>query len=193
MTLFSEVLTLTLTPVSVIAVMAYLSRQYLELQVTKDLEIFKKQLDRSLFEHQTRFSLIHQKQAEVIGTLYGNICRTASRLAEMIHIYQPGGVNLPERKQNFVTLAREMQDYYNEHRIYLNDDICTKVDEIVSVIHTVWISFDFAENSQEYAPDKTGEWLKAEREMKAKWPPLKDQLEKEFRALLGVKAPGGDG
>ena len=80
--------------------------------------------------------------------------------------------------------AKEMQDYYNEHQIYLNDSICRKVDEIEKLLHSVFVDFDIAQGGEEYKPDPSGNWLKAFNELKDKWPPLKDELRSQFLKIL---------
>ncbi len=186
MTLTEQITILVLTPASVIAVLVFLARVLLDYQISKDLEVFKKQLERSLFEYQVRFSLIHEKRAEVIGTLYGKICRTAARLAALVHIFQPGGVSLPDRKKDFCAIASDMQDYYREHQIYLSESICQKVDAMLEVLQSVWVTFDLAERGESYEPDRTGDWARAAIEFRDKWPPLKKQLDTEFQAILHV-------
>ncbi|MEW5980140.1 MAG: hypothetical protein AB1898_30465 [Acidobacteriota bacterium] len=185
MTLTQQIVALIFTPAAVIAVFAYLARRLLDTQISKDLETFKAQLDRALFEHKTRYSLVHEKRAQVIGELYGKIARTASRLAGLIHIFQPGGgPSLTDKKIQVAQAAQDMQDHFNENQIYLADSTCSKVEEIIDLLHSVFVTFDVAQMGDKYKPDHSGLWRDAHKRLKQKWPPLKAELKNEFRAIL---------
>ena len=124
--------------------------------------------------------------------MYGKITKTSSRLARLIHILQPvDDIPLLEKKRAVAEVAEEMQDYYNEKRIYLDDSTCQMVDEILEVLHSVFISFNTGQTGDSYKPDDSGLWREANKEFREKWPPLKKALEKEFRDVLQGKKPTG--
>lgn len=194
MSFYEQLFALIFTPTAVLIVMAYLLRQWLSSQISRDLEKFKADLDRSLFEYKTKFSLIHEVRAQVIGELYGKISRASSMLARLVHIFQMGnGISLLDKKKAVAEVAQGMQDYYNEKRIYLDDSTCEKIDGIIEVLHSVFVTFDVAQKGDSYEPDDSGLWREANREFREKWPPLKKALEKEFRDILHGKKPMGIG
>ncbi len=199
MEIWQQVLTLTLTPTMVVALLAYLGKGLLDTQIRKDLAAFKAGLDsqinrdlaafktslnQALFEHQTRYSILREKQALVIGELYSKIAHVSSRLAGMIHIFQPGGVNVQERISEVASLAQDMQDYFSQHEIYFDDSTCTMIDQMNGVLHSVYTSFSVSQTGETYGPDESGLWRGANKEFKEKCVPLKQELRREFRAIL---------
>ena len=63
MSFSQQLIALIFTPTAVVVVVAYLLRQWLSSQISRDLAAFKVQLERSLFEYKTKFSLIHETRA----------------------------------------------------------------------------------------------------------------------------------
>jgi len=186
MSLGQQIFALIFTPVVVIAVLAYLGRKLLDTQINKDLEVFKANLNQTLFEHKTRYSLLQEKQALTIGELYGKIARVSSRLSKLINIFQLGdNVSLQDKINEVASMATDMQDYFYEHEIYFDDSTCTMINEVLLVLHSVYVNFSASQKGSEtYQSDESGQWRSAIEEFRKKYAPLRQKLKRELRAIL---------
>jgi len=185
MNLFKEILVLTLTPASVNVLLIYLGKKFIDSKISIKLAVFKKDLEKSLFEHKTHYSLFHEKQAEVIGILYGKIVQTASQIHRLVDIFQfSDGKPLSQKKREVKEIGNDMLDYYKEHRIYLEEDICKIIDKMNDTFRSVYFRFDLSQTEEEYKPDPTGEWIKASKELDNAIPELKKKLEEDLKKVL---------
>jgi len=185
MNLLYEILRITLSPVAVTALLIFWGRKTIDIRISKNLELFKKNLEQILFEHKTHYSLFHEKQAEVIGILYGKIVRTASQIHRLVDIFQfSDGKPLSQKKNEVKEIGNDMLVYYYEHRIYLDEDTCRIIDNIIKTSISVYLRFDSSQTEEKYKPDPTGEWIKASKEFDNVIPELKNKLEEDLKKVL---------
>ena len=90
MELWQQLLALILTPTLAVAAMAWLIRKFFERGLQRDLERFKNELELERFEYQTKFSIIHQKRAEIVSGLYSRLARARAHLGNLVAVFQPG-------------------------------------------------------------------------------------------------------
>ena len=186
MEIWEKILVLTVTPSAVIAAVAYIVRKLFDRGLQRDLEKYKSDLELQRFEHQSKVSLINEKRAEVIGILYGRIAKARRLMAQLTHIFQEGGQSLVEKKKQTADACNKADNYFNEHRIYLNQNTSEKLDLVFEKIKSAFISFDIAQPGEEYKPDQTGLWRESSKEIRKELSPLLEDLEREFRDLLGM-------
>lgn len=186
MSLFSQVVQLVLTPALIVAGLAWLMRSFFDQSLRRDLAKFQNELEASRFEHQTRFSLIHQRQAEVISGLYSRLAKARRLIAQLVALFQPGGQNLAEKKQRAADACNDADEFFNENRLYLAEDLAAKVEDSLDIMKGAFITFETAMQANEYEPDHSGLWKQANDELKEKLPPLQTEMEARFRSILGV-------
>lgn len=186
MEFWKQLLALTLTPTLTVVAIAWLIRKLFESGLQRDLERFKSELESKRFEHQTRFSLIHQKRAEVLSNLYSRLARAKSLLGDLVAIFQPGGQLLPEKKKKTADSLNDASSYFFEHRIFLNKTTAIQVEEVLSAMREAFVAFDTSQlENVEYRPDSTGLWMESYNNVRDKISPLLSELEMEFRKTLG--------
>ncbi len=201
MELWQQILALILTPVMIVGVLAYLFKLLLKSSLDKDLERYKSELksgfDKDLekfkselaiqqFEFQKRFSLIHEKRAEVLGELYARLDRTERALADLTSLLQLNdGRTLQDKKTATQSIGKDFSDYYSTKKIYLDESLCNQIEEMQKILHDAWVAFDTSQHGACYHDDKTGLWNYSSTMVKEKFPPLKKQLEELFRKELG--------
>lgn len=186
MEFWKQLLALTLTPTLAVVAIAWLIRKLFESSLQRDLERFKSELELKRFEHQTRFSLIHQKRAEVLSNLYSRLARAKSLLGDLVAIFQPGGQLLPEKKKKAADSFNDASSYFFEHRIFLNKTTAIQVEEVISAMREAFVAFDTSQlENVEYRPDSTGLWMESYNNVRDKISPLLSELEMEFRKTLG--------
>ena len=186
MEFWKQLLALTLTPTLTVVAIAWLIRKLFESGLQRDLERFKSELESKRFEHQTRFSLIHQKRAEVLSNLYSRLACAKSLLGDLVAIFQPGGQLLPEKKKKAADSFNDASSYFFEHRIFLNKTTAIQVEEVISAMREAFVAFDTSQlENVEYRPDSTGLWMESYNNVRDKISPLLSELEMEFRKTLG--------
>lgn len=183
---WQQLIGLIVAPAVVVGAIAWLLRGIVSQGFARDLQKYKSELERQDFEHRERFSLIHQRRAEVIATLYGKIARTKSVVADLVGIFQQGGQSLMEKKKKAADIYDDMSAYFFENRIFLPRETSEKAEKLVMTIRDVLIEFDTAQmGNDEYKPDQTGLWVQAFKRLRDEVPPILSELEHEFKELLG--------
>jgi hypothetical protein len=187
MELWKELLILILSPLAVISAGAYLIRKVLERGLNRDLEKYKNELEMHRFEYQTRFSLIHQKRAEVIGEFYSRLVESEDLLRRLTSVFQPHNqpLPLPMRKDETRAAYWRCKDYFNGHRIYFDEELCLKIDTFLKVMFSAFCDFDTGQDGEKLEKDESGLWVQAWKTVQEKLPPIKTELELVFRKILG--------
>ena len=184
---WQQLIAIVLTPTLSVAALAWLLKSLFSSGLQRDLERYKRELDAKQFEQQARFSLIHQKRAEVIAELYARLARAKARLGELVAIYQPGGQSLIEKKKGTAEAFNDANSYFHERRIFLPEEIAESVDVVFEAMRDAFIEFDTAQRgSDEYKPDNTGLWIQSFKGVREKLPPLMKKMEAQFRCEIGA-------
>jgi lipopolysaccharide export LptBFGC system permease protein LptF len=184
-----EIIKIAFAPAAVIAGVTYLLKLYLESYSKRDLEKFRLQLnhelEKSLFEYQTKFSFYHQRQTMVIAELYSLLVDASSKIHSLTHIVQFSGEgSLKERKKNTADAYNKLVDYYSKNKIFIEKNICNKLDELIKLLRDALIEFDVAQGGDKYEPDDSGLWIKSFTTIQEKVPPIKQELEEYFREIV---------
>jgi len=166
-------------------------------------------------EHQVRFSRLHEKQAEVIATLYDRLYHFNGSLQRLLFEYQhreiredldrkfylnkreewklvPGIHTLrPEESERINELSKitsELHIFYGINRLYLPTKCCALMDRLSS------ISAFIASSYQNVALKDNDGNLLVHPDVKRVWdaaletiPALLSELENEFRSALGAE------
>jgi len=181
-----QLIGLIVMPSVVVGALAWIIRGVISQGFARDIEKYKAELEQQSFEHRERFSTIHQRRAEVIANLYGKIARTKSVTADLVGIFQQGGQSLIEKKQKAAEIYNDMASYFYQNRLFLPKDTAAKAEKLIGTIREVLIEFDTAQmGNEEYKPDETGLWREAYERLRDEVPPILEELEEEFKELLG--------
>jgi hypothetical protein len=176
-----------IAPALVVGAVAWILRAVIAQGFARDIQHYKSELDRANFEHQQRFSTIHQRQAEVIANLYGKIAKSKGVTADLVAIFQQGGQSLMEKKQRAADVYNDMAAYFYENRIFLPREAAEKAETLISTLKEVLIEFDAAQiGNDEYKPDQTGLWRQSYKRLRDEVPPVLEELESEFKKILGI-------
>ena len=137
-------------------------------------------------EYQTRFSLMHQKRAGVIGELYSSMAEIEELLKKLVgHPLTLSGV--PFNLDDLIDAYDRTRIFYHRNRIYFEDAICQQVERVLNVLHEIIttgsrIRADKA-ITQEQAVNAVEESIE---KIEHVFPVLMKQLEKDFKSVLGV-------
>jgi hypothetical protein len=201
MNTLETILALIFLPSSIVAGIFFMLRKFFEQALSRDIEQFKAKLQSELeqsklrlenelqtkyFEFQTKFSSYHQKQAEVIGELFGMLNETEWVVTKLVHPMRSGDQR-PIQEQVYeadgqcVALSR----FFTKNRIYLDDDVCQKMDTIIHGMRRAIIRFNVSHMNVNGNPS-VDMWIEAWKVMEEELPPLKKALESQFRKSLSV-------
>ena len=155
-----------------------------------EIERFRAELERSAFEHQTRYQSLHIKRAETIAELYELLVQASIDLASFTNFYQEGGVTLQiEKGQKAVESGRALFEFFEKKRIYFKQDSCERISSFILELRKVLIDFgpvldDLVNLSN--GKERTEQWAIVLEELNNKLPPIKNEIEQEFRKILGL-------
>jgi len=166
----------------------------LELQ-NKD---FQHNLDLRLDEFNIQFSKLHQERAEIIKQIYYDIIDVQSHMSIYLKPINPNSSGIDEEKHRRYLKVNEvivkLINSYRPNKIYLAEGLAKKMDLILE---------DFINEIGAYtlfhklSTQNKLEFFNTEKEVKTKsemiklvdeeFPKIIQEIEKEFRKLLGVK------
>ena len=158
---------------------------------------FQHTLDLKLNEFNIQFSKLHQDRAEVIRVLYQKIIELQTAMTIFTQMLKPiieNAENEEELRLHRVNNAlQDFVNYFSPNKIYFNKSLTAKLDSLLK---------EYNENGWNYArmnkafdnpklphdifveyADKTTEISKL---VKEKFPQIIEDLEDEFRKILGV-------
>jgi hypothetical protein len=176
---------------------AWIIRSIINSFLKRDIENYK----NKLMESQIRFTKLHEERATVIRDLYYKLVELDDNLKSLICPLQlAGDINLKKKFKKSTKAGNNFLDFSHKNRIYFNNEINDIIDKINSLMKRAFYDFRSAQEmdelSKQVSSRKEGSWINKEK--MEKWnkawdtitleiPKLKEQLEKEFREILGVK------
>lgn len=193
---------------ALLAVLAYTGRTLLEKILARDttrfvsdlkaksdaaVEHLKSDLQLRTIEHQVRFSRLHEKRASVITDLYGHLVETLWAAESFLSPMQWTGE--PSKKEKHGTAMNQLAlffRYFDKHRIYLPETLCTSLESLLLKVRSHVINFGvYVQLDEAGLPDHTrlqkdDAWNKGWDAIKTEIPLARKRLEDEFRSLLGA-------
>lgn len=156
----------------------------IELQSTNDKELarLRSELERTTFEHQTRFVKLYDKRAEVIGNIYPLIIDAEAKCFSLA----PTFLDVPEEKltSQALEVTRDLRTYFDRNRLYLDTELCSDIDTLLKKLSTSSLKFQ-ASKLKENESNKERIWNEGYQEFINEVPKVKSNLEKKFRELFG--------
>lgn len=144
-------------------------------------------LQADLYRYQTTFALHHNKRAEVIGEIYSLLFEAKESVEALVHIKELRK-DVEVQRGEAEEKCNKLAYYFNKHRIYIDESICEKMDELTLSLKIAVVLHNFGRTvSREPMPDiAMGEYHigEAARILKEKFPPLEKELQMTFREVL---------
>lgn len=166
-----------------------------DLQAKSDaaIEHLKNELQLKTIEHQVRFSRLHDKRADVIAELYGFFVEALWDAESFLSKIEWSGE--PNKKEKYVAAMNKLIDlyrYFDKNRIYLPHELCSSLEELIVEVRSLVINFgvyvdfpcDSLNNSAQQ--EKREVWNAGWEAIKNQVPLARQNLENEFRSLLGA-------
>lgn len=177
-----------------IGAVAWLVRSLMLHLLSKDLETFKGQLQLAAFEHQVRFTQLHERRASILAELYSKIVQLHRAATSFVRWY-PSADDADKEHQlkQLWQAADDYRSYFERHRIYFDQPTCEKVDSLngaLSQATSVLAVFAHEGDSVTATEEEIfREWKKAMTAIDDEVSKLKQSIEDCFRGILGVEVP----
>jgi hypothetical protein len=148
-------------------------------------------------EFNIRFSRLHQERADVIKEIYKLLIKLQSAMftftRTMHPVFEDGDKEAKQRLDNVNDSIADFTNYYTLNKIFLPKSLCSKIDNVVKEYYDKGWDFAWAQRSfKERAvsiESYRAQVAKANQisdSIKDEMPPLIEELETEFRQILGV-------
>jgi hypothetical protein len=107
-------------------------------------------------------------------------------VVELVHpMLSGGGRPIAERMLEPDGKCVELSRFFSKHRIYLDDDVCEKMDTIIAAMRKAIVRFNVSHMNVSGNPS-ADLWIEAWKVMEEELPPLKKALESQFRKSLSI-------
>jgi hypothetical protein len=181
-----------------------------------ETERHRAELEKAAFEHQTRFSNLHVKRAEVIAEMYSLLTQAVRDVSLMAKFYDspgestselsklydflgvptserpkfydsPGESTSDEKFEKAFASTQLFQEYFEKNRIYFSQSMCEKIDSFGKNLSIALLTFQFRKMHMGNQ-EKTDYWIKVWELIDKEISPLKSEIESEFREMLGISS-----
>ncbi|MDO6473095.1 hypothetical protein [Maribacter sp. 1_MG-2023] len=159
---------------------------------------FQHNLDLKLNEFNIQFSKLHQDRAEVVKELYHKLIELQAAMTDFTRRMHAVIEDAEKEKEERITRVNkgliDFVNYYLPNRIYFDKDLAEKLDNLANEYRNK--GWDFAQMSsylsesgmtRELYEEYSNKTKEISQFVKDEFPKVIEDLEEEFRTLLGVK------
>ncbi len=189
-------------------IVAYLSKSLLTQWLNKDLEAFRTklatdsareleqlrtQLRRVALEHEVRFTRLQERRAVILTHIYArlDVLHEAFKLWTS-RLRRAGTPSQPELWKKATEAYNALTSYYYPRAIWLDRETCDLLNAVVDKFSAVYTEFTVIPSSEGF-PQNVEAWDHAATAVLQEIPAARRQLERRFRAMLGVEQKPADG
>lgn len=167
---------------------AWVLRRIIDNFFSNKIEKFKHDLERENTKFKITYEKLHLERAEIIKETYKNIVLTHNSFHSYLNIFQPaGGKTEDEKRLESGNYYNEFFNFYDKNRIFFEESLALKIDKIRDKFLEAWREFELSKavskNDNQRDPDI---WVKAWNKVNDDIPPLRKDIEIEFRKLIGI-------
>lgn len=158
----------------------------LNIWLFKRQERLKREMDKTAYEYQVRFSKLHEKRAEVIEHLWRQLSEVDTLIGLLVSVSQlEGRLTEGDVMARLAEQYSELVEYLRANGIYLNERLYAEIDSFCADVFKELGQFrgmldkEMLKQMHDQIPRPTPE---ARQRIKR----MVDELTSQFRALLGV-------
>ena len=134
------------------------------------------------------FEKLHRKRIDVIEETYKKIVDVQDKIASYMSPLQLTGEKSKEEKaREAAEAANSFMKYFFYHKIYFDKNLADKIDSLLNKYWNIWIKFQYRIEMRDLGKPDIEEWIKIFEELKTDIPVLKEDIEGEFRKIIGIK------
>ena len=187
---WTEILKTVGTTGVVLLVVGYFLRGVFGQVLSRDLEKFKADLSAkhdieierlrndmriAASEHETRFTRLHETRMRTIAELYARLVRAHEAIDVFLNTVLFGANPDPAKEEVVLKRWSEFMGYFNEKRIYFEDELCRDIETAFGQYLNTWV------RTGAYLPEMAGreeQWSKAALYFGEHFPPIRAKIER---------------
>jgi len=186
--MLQEILNNLITVLLTSGVIVYLSKALMSNLFSKDLEKFKANIEKEAFSYRVRYEKMHSERAEVTKELYKKIVKTYRTFhSYMCPLQTSGEPSQDEKGGEAVKIANNFTDYYEENRIFVDEELAKKIDKLSETFKQAWNEFEIYRLSKKNREFDLENWREAWKIISEQTPIIKKEIEDEFRKIIGIE------
>jgi hypothetical protein len=182
-TIANGVLAYIVAPGIIVAVAAYLVKQWLEHSLSNSAKKYQAELEKAAFTYQTRFSAYHEKQVEVIGQIYKMLADVEFATSSLpIIVQKTNDQTITDRLNKATDTFNDLIYYYHQHKLYLANSVRIQIEKILDMYRTdlnLYMSTPFIDGEQAAVI-----WQKVSRDFVQVIPEAKKILDQQLQDLI---------
>ncbi len=193
MGLFETIITAILASGVWLFVVAFLGKSLIANWLSKDIEKYKGQVSAQNNERQIILSRVNEKRAEAILKIYLGIVEYSAQAKQFV--YQAEHVEESQRELLLDSLSNSSSRFrsvYSQNHLYLDNATCNNIQSVFREVQLPAHRFIYAlgafQGESLTEEQFREEWEKAFVSFADKIPPILENLEGQFRNLLGVES-----
>lgn len=172
----------------IVAAIVWLIKQLFKNFLAKDLEKFKADLSIEAIRFRIRYEKLHSERAEAIKEVYKKISKTYRAFYSYMCPLQLAGEPSEEEKSKKATNeANALIDYYEENRIFFEEEVAKEIDSLLQNFRDAWRQFGYSRYKTGENYRDVEEWDKAWKKISEETPKIKELIENKFREIIGIK------
>lgn len=154
--------------------------------ISLEIEKYKAQLEKENIRHTIQYSKLHVDRAEIIKELYFKICDVESSMSRFAAI-SDDDKRFNEKGRIMIRAYVDYRDYYEKNKIFFKLEYCKLMKEIDDVFKK-YLPIDLL--LEKTMNERKEFWKKEKSRILKQIRFLKEKLEDDFRAMLGVELNG---
>lgn len=186
---FEEFIKFLVTNTVTAVIIIFLGKQVIQIWFSKDLENFKSELEKEAIKLKIRYESLHTERAKVVKELYSKIINAEYNISSTIKPLQLAGEKPKEEKvKKSVKALKELINYFEQNKIFLDEALEKKVEKLVNVCADSWVDFSVAQILKEYQDKESiDKWRESWEKFKEEAPKARKEIIQEFREIIGIE------
>ena len=155
-----------------------------------ELTRVKASIEKRAFEHQIIFSRLHDRRAKVIEDVYTTISNLYRAMKEFVKTSITDTEKRKTKLEGLWDAVDKFRDTYEPKKIFFNTSLCQKIEELNDTmsapVSKIVVHLEMYEQNPDITPVFNA-WKDAEKQIAEIVDGIMNELEDEFRKILGVQ------
>lgn len=137
-----------------------------------------------------RFSKLHEIRAQIIADLYGRLYEFHWAVCAFLRDFHKANHDA-QRVQELNDKSYDFKDFFDKHRIYFTENICSKIDALVNSLYSAYVPLEaIVPGTDRNDKQVKQDWNECAEIVRKKYPEIRESLERDFRKIWGVTESG---
>ena len=183
--------------VLLLIVIGFWGKKLVESFFAKGIEIKKIELQNELDKNKILFSNLHSKRTEIIETIYYKLTELNASMVDLTRRIHPIIENGEKEEEERILRANkalfDFRDFFLPHKIYFEKELAQKIENVHKMYWDKGWDFNYMNSRMRSGEMLRETWREFYEQSKkitesidVDIPPILEELEEDFRELLGV-------